>query len=66
MTNDIVSYLPHELAELARKHHTSVTRVKEVIRENLSATREQLEAALDRRSDPWWLPVKAVPKTDPK
>ena len=58
MNSDIVSYTPQQLAELARKHFTSVARVKEAIRENGSGTHEQLEAALDRRPEPWWLPVK--------
>ena len=60
MYSDLVWSQPHELEDLARKHHTTVARVKEVIRANGSSTREQIEAALDKRSEPWWLPVKRV------
>ena len=49
MDRDLVSAQPHELEYLARKHGTTVERVKEIIQETGSRSREQIEAALDKQ-----------------
>ena len=62
MNSDLFLSEGHELEDLAHKHHTTVARVKQIIRENASSSREQIEAVLAMRAEPWWLPVKPVPK----
>ena len=49
MDRHLVSSEPHELEYLARKHGTTVERVKEIIRDTGSRSREEIEAALDKQ-----------------
>jgi len=49
MDPKLVSAQEHELEYLARKHGTTVEKVKEIIRQTGSRSREQIEAAMDKR-----------------
>ena len=49
MDRKLVSAQDHEVEYLARKHGTSVEKVKEIIRQTGSRSREQIEAALDKQ-----------------
>jgi hypothetical protein len=49
MDRDLVSAQPHELEYLARKHGTTVERVKEIIRQTGSRSRREIEEALDKQ-----------------
>ena len=48
MDPKLVSAQEHELEYLARKHGTTVEKVKEIIRQTGSRSREQIEAAMDK------------------
>jgi hypothetical protein len=48
MDRNLVSAQEHEIEYLARKHGTTVEKVKEVMQQTGSRSREQIEAALDR------------------
>jgi hypothetical protein len=47
MDHDLISAQPHELEYLARKHGTTVERVRELIEQTGSRSREKIEAALE-------------------
>jgi hypothetical protein len=49
MDPKLVSAQEHELEYLARKHGTTVEKVKEIIRQTGSRSREQIEAAMDKQ-----------------
>ena len=49
MDRDLVSAQPHELEYLAKKHGTTVERVKEIIRQTGSRSRREVEEALDQQ-----------------
>ena len=49
MDRKLVSAQEHEIEYLARKHGTSVEKVKEIIQQTGSRSREQIEAALDKQ-----------------
>ena len=49
MDRKLVSAQAHEIEYLARKHGTSVEKVKEIIQQTGSRSREQIEAALDKQ-----------------
>jgi hypothetical protein len=49
MDPKLVSAEDHELEYLARKHGTTVAKVKEIIKQTGSRSREQIEAALDKQ-----------------
>ena len=51
---------PQEFEDLARKLGTTVERIKHIIRINNARSLTQIEAVLNRPSQPWWLPVKRV------
>jgi hypothetical protein len=49
MDRKLVSAQDHEIEYLARKHGTSVDKVREIIRQTGSRSCEQIEAALDKQ-----------------
>ena len=49
MDRKLVSAQEHEVEYLARKHGTTVEKVKEIIAQTGSRSREQIEAALDKQ-----------------
>jgi hypothetical protein len=49
MDRKLVSAEEHEIEYLARKHGTTVAKVKEIIQQTGSRSREQIEAALDKQ-----------------
>ena len=49
MDPKLVSAQEHEIEYLARKHGTTVERVKEIIQRTGSRSREQIEEALDKQ-----------------
>ena len=49
MDRKLVSAQEHEIEYLARKHGTTVEKVKEIIQQTGSRSREQIEAALDKQ-----------------
>lgn len=49
MDRKLVSAQEHEFEYLARKHGTTVERVKEIIQQTGSRSREQIKAALDKQ-----------------
>ena len=62
MDRESASAQPHELEYLARKHGTSVERVKEIMLKTGSRSREQIEAAiLERFGRSARRPAKRVP-----
>ena len=48
MDRKLVSAQEHEVEYLAKKHGTTVERVKEIIQQTGSRSREQIEAALEK------------------
>jgi hypothetical protein len=48
MDRKLVSAQEHEIEYLTRKHGTTVERVKEIIKQTESRSREQIESALDK------------------
>jgi hypothetical protein len=48
MDPKLVSAQEHEIEYLARKHGTTVARVKEIIRQTGSRSRTEIEEALDK------------------
>ena len=63
MDRKLVSAQEHEIEYLAKKHATTVERVKEVIQQTGSRSREQIEAALDKQfQHVERRPAKRVPK----
>jgi len=49
MDRNLVSQQEHEIEYLARKHGTTVEKVKEIIKQTGSRSRKQIEEALDQR-----------------
>ena len=49
MDRKLVSAQDHEIEYLARKHGTTVDKVKEIIRQTGSRSRKEIEEALDRQ-----------------
>jgi DNA-binding transcriptional MerR regulator len=49
MDRKLVSAQDHEIEYLARKHGTTVEKVKEIIKQTGSRSRKQIEAALDKQ-----------------
>ena len=49
MDRKLVSAQDHEIEYLARKHGTTVEKVKEIIRQTGSRSRKEIEEALDRQ-----------------
>ena len=63
MNCDLVSSQPHELWYIARRHDTTIERVREVIRETGCRSREQIEAALNKQFQHFQRrPAKRVPR----
>src|SRR4030095_7065964 len=59
----LVSAQEHEIEYLARKHGTSVEKVKEISQQTGSRSREQIEAALDKQAQHVQRrPAKRVPR----
>jgi methylphosphotriester-DNA--protein-cysteine methyltransferase len=48
MDRNLVSQQEHEIEYLARKHGTTVEKVKEIIKQTGSRSRKQIEEALDQ------------------
>ncbi|MGB2819094.1 MAG: hypothetical protein WBA53_10750 [Burkholderiaceae bacterium] len=49
MDRNLVSQQEHEIEYLARKHGTTVEKVKEIIQQTGSRSREEVEEALDKQ-----------------
>ena len=63
MDRKLVSAQEHEIEYLAKKHGTTVEKVKEVIEQTGSRSREQIDAALDKQfKHVERRPAKRVPK----